>query len=211
MRLLKNLDNKCFFLSDVFPDDILNNILSDIANRDPIELSVRLSYHNSEKNIQKKKEELSESDLSALTSNINDDRIFQKHYFYSCNHTEDPIIKSYYLKALEMIYGHRKVLIESEASFKYGSGHFMDMHRDGSSDRLCTTVLYLNSMTDYCQGGEIVFYKDNLKNDVIEVYRPERGCLIVFDSLGHPGMQHSVNKINNWDRYVHRVYWKMVS
>jgi len=64
---------------------------------------------------------------------------------------------------------------------KYSAGDFYKKHVDafkGRSNRLFTTVLYLNTPT---QGGELVIYKPKSK-DVEIIIKPQAGTLVLFES-----------------------------
>lgn len=115
----------------------------------------------------------------------------------------------FYKNVLESIY-KRDVINHTSDFFMYGPGHYMDKHADGSDNRVCTTVLYLNEMTENDIGGETLFYELNDESKVIYEYKPVKGDLIIFDSslVDQTGLKHSVTKIQNWKRYAHRIYWK---
>jgi Rps23 Pro-64 3,4-dihydroxylase Tpa1-like proline 4-hydroxylase len=115
----------------------------------------------------------------------------------------------HYKTMLQSLY-HTELYASTSDFFMYGPGHYMDTHADGSDSRICTTVLYLNDMTENDIGGETLFYDLHDETKIIYKNKPQKGDVIVFDSslIDNIGLKHSVTKIQNWDRYAHRIYWK---
>ncbi|WP_028469670.1 2OG-Fe(II) oxygenase [Neptunomonas japonica] len=90
-------------------------------------------------------------------------------------------------------------LFDYEASFAhYPSGAFYKKHLDafkGQTNRVLTTVFYLNENWKKEQGGDLVIY--DTKNDLSLQVKPEAGTLVVFLSDEFP---HEVKPANK-DRY----------
>lgn len=90
-------------------------------------------------------------------------------------------------------------LFDYEASFAhYPSGAFYKKHLDafkGQTNRVLTTVFYLNENWQKEQGGDLVIY--NTKNDLPIHVNPEAGTLVIFLSDEFP---HEV-KTTYTDRY----------
>jgi Rps23 Pro-64 3,4-dihydroxylase Tpa1-like proline 4-hydroxylase len=109
------------------------------------------------------------------------------------------------------IYNIDDVEIENQSIIWYGPGYFMGIHSDSTppdNPRLCTAVLYCNDRRDDNIGGDVIFY-NNINKNIVHTYSPKRNQLVIFDSyINEYGIPHSVTKIENWDRYVYRIYFK---
>jgi hypothetical protein len=58
-------------------------------------------------------------------------------------------------------------------------------------------------------GGDVLFYDNEQSENIIHTYSAKRNQMVIFDShFNKPGIPHSVTKIENWNRYVYRVYFK---
>ena len=90
-------------------------------------------------------------------------------------------------------------LFDYEANFAYyPSGAFYKKHLDafkGKTNRILTTVFYLNEQWRDADGGDLIIY--NLENQVLLQVKPEAGTLVVFLSDEFP---HEVTKTLR-DRY----------
>lgn len=81
-------------------------------------------------------------------------------------------------------------LFDYEAHFaRYAPGAFYRRHRDafadGTTNRVLSTVLYLNPHWGPADGGELVLYGDD-EQTVLDVVSPAYGRLAVFLSEGFP-------------------------
>ncbi|SIS94963.1 2OG-Fe(II) oxygenase [Neptunomonas antarctica] len=90
-------------------------------------------------------------------------------------------------------------LFDYEANFAhYPPGAFYKKHLDafkGQTNRVLTTVFYLNENWDETDGGDLVVY--NLDNQIIRHIKPDAGTLVIFLSDEFP---HEVSKVFK-DRY----------
>lgn len=86
-------------------------------------------------------------------------------------------------------------LFDYESHFAYYPvGAFYKKHMDafrgkrqqGQSNRMLSTVLYLNDAWQPSDGGELLLYAENDENKVIETILPECGRLVIFLSEKFP-------------------------
>lgn len=121
------------------------------------------------------------------------------------------IINQKIAKYIESIYDENIIAKQSGILF-YKENHHMIKHRDGGpldNVRICTSVLYLNDKRENESGGDVICYDEN--ENIIHTYTPETGDLIIFDSFynkNEKALLHSVNTIQNWERFVYRTYWE---
>lgn len=215
MELYKNIDDKVFIIKNAIPKDLLNYLIdfteTNIQNKNAI---LRYNKKQTEKQSFIYMGDISDEDCLEFKN----EKLFtkgQSKYYEVHMHNEDrEMIDVYYQNILKTIFISNPIRNFKQHIwhlFKYEPGNFMGMHADGGNERLCTTVLYLNTMEDGFEGGEVIFY-ENFENNVekkeIYKYRPEAGDVVVFSSLEDEGMYHSVSPIKNWNRYAHRIYWQ---
>lgn len=88
-------------------------------------------------------------------------------------------------------------LFDYEAHFaKYSAGGFYKKHLDafhGLSNRVLSTVLYLNSVWKSEDGGELILFDEKNTDQEIEHVLPKKGRFLVFLS---ECFYHKVNKAN---------------
>lgn len=109
----------------------------------------------------------------------------------------------YYENLIKSLYSKEIFYPDVQDFFYYGNGTYMNRHSDFIDNRLCTSILYLNDQNEEDIGGELLFYNDDRK--VIYEYQPQKGDFVIMDNI-----EHSVNKIENWNRMTHRVYWNIL-
>ncbi|BBB31091.1 2OG-Fe(II) oxygenase [Neptunomonas japonica] len=117
--------------------------------------------------------------------------------------TQNPVESAYLIEmdALREAMNKRLFmgLFDYEASFAhYPSGAFYKKHLDafkGQTNRVLTTVFYLNENWQEEQGGNLVIY--NTKNNSTLQVKPEAGTLVIFLSDEFP---HEVKQATK-DRY----------
>jgi len=113
---------------------------------------------------------------------------------------ESKLLLPYYENLIKSLYPKKIFYPDVQDFFYYGNGTYMNRHSDFKDHRLCTTILYLNDQSIEDKGGELLFYDDN--RNVIFTYKPTKGDVVIMDDI-----EHSVNKIENWNRLTHRIYW----
>jgi SM-20-related protein len=87
----------------------------------------------------------------------------------------------------------------------YKQGAFYQKHYDafkGKSNRLLTTVFYLNNAHSDGDGGELIIYDDN--DNIIQEVEPKIGTMVIFLSEKFP---HEVLKTNK-NRYAIAGWFK---
>ena len=115
-------------------------------------------------------------------------------------HTIDALYLSA-MEALRLAINKRLFLglFDYESHFAhYPPNGFYKKHQDaftGQSNRILTTVLYLNNQWSENDGGELIIY--NLSGDQIMCVEPKAGCFVIFLSDEFP---HEVIKTKK-DRY----------
>lgn len=205
--IYKNINNEVYFFKDVFPkqliDDCLIYIDTSLKNN---RYDIRMDYQSPDHTMVHIRQDVKINNSEIVDIYQTEKfKVVQKYHEIPENYSLFKILHPYYEAALSSIYKNMPIGYTSNY-FRYEAGAFMNKHQDGSDNRICTTVLYLNTMLDEYSGGEILFYDE--EDNVIYTHRPSSGDLILFDSSTSNGMAHSVNRIKNWERYVHRTYWK---
>lgn len=112
---------------------------------------------------------------------------------------------------IKLEYNLNDVTVEHASFIHYSPGHFMTIHSDATphNPRLCTAVLYCNIENKNNVGGDVLFYDNEITQNIVYTYTPKRNQLVIFDShINKLGIPHSVTTIQNWNRYVYRVYFK---
>jgi len=219
VELVKNINNSVFILKNVFPKKLIENAIS-IMDSAIINgtFNIRMQYLDDfGKSVDIKKQYNQCDELILEKFNSNDDSVGTHRYceFQTPNELRNEM-SQYYKNALKFIYGEYKFMANESDLFKYLPGSFMKKHCDNDSGkRLCTTILYLNNMEDHFVGGEVLFYNTEALEDVVPIftYKPNVGDLIIMDSSiigGLTGTPHSVTMIENWNRYVNRIYWNNI-
>lgn len=221
MKLIHNIKNGIFIIQNVFSEELINEIIDELKlNIDNEDFKVRMSYTDEYDKSFDIKQYYKECDDNVLEifNKFDSTGVLQKYSECKTSNELDKKILPHYRKALKFIYNQYeefKFNHHGNDLFKYSPGNFMNKHTDNvSKRRLCTTVLYLNDMKDNFIGGEVIFYENELlDSEEIFRYRPNKGDLIIMDSsekTNYIGIAHSVNRIENWDRYVNRIYWNNI-
>lgn len=220
MNLIENIRNGIFIIEDVFSKELIDEAIFELkSNIEKKDFKIRMTYSDGDECMDIKKNYTEcNIDIIKIFDKIDNESIIQKYLECQTSNELNKKMISDYRKALKFIYNQYdefKFNHNGNDLFKYSAGNFMNKHTDNvSKRRLCTTVLYLNDMEDDFVGGEVIFYEsETLESEEIFKYRPKKGDLIIMDSsekTNHTGIAHSVNKIENWDRYVNRVYWNNI-
>jgi Rps23 Pro-64 3,4-dihydroxylase Tpa1-like proline 4-hydroxylase len=216
MELFKNIDNKVFIIKNAIPTSLLNYLIErveeGIRNKNAI---LRYNKREQDKQLFISMGDLSEEEFLDFKNENLFSKGQSKYYEVSMRIDDKELIDTYYQDILKDIFiSNPNTYFHQNISdlFKYEPGNFMGLHADGGAgERLCTSVLYLNTMEEGFEGGEVIFYEGYKHRETpIETYRykPEAGDFIIFASLDNEGIYHSVTSIKNWNRYAHRVYWK---
>lgn len=216
MELFKNIDNKVFIIKNAIPTSLLNYLIErveeGIRNRKAI---LRYNKKEEDKQLFISMDDLSLKEILDFKNKNLFSKGQSKYYEVSMRVDDKELIDEYYQDILKDIFiSNPNTNFHQNISdlFKYEPGNFMGLHADGGAgERLCTSVLYLNTMEEGFEGGEVIFYEGYKHGEPeIETYRykPEAGDFIIFASLDNEGIYHSVSSIKNWKRYAHRVYWK---
>lgn len=225
MELIHNIKDGVFIIKNVFPEELIDYCLNEMQNAiDNKNFRIRMGYViNGEEyvNINEYYTDCN-TDIIERFENESIQNYTHKLIEHSIKKQDAKLLETllpYYKKALKLIYNEydeSQFSYDESDLFKYCPGNFMKKHVDNVQNlRLCTTVLYLNNMEDTFKGGEVLFYNSDANHDVTPIfeYRPNRGDLIIMDSserTQYKGIAHSVNRIENWDRYVNRVYWNKI-
>lgn len=219
MKLFKNIDNRVFIIKNEVPMNLLNYLI-DLTEKNIKIGNAILRYNKKEEYDQEisyikdisDKEYIEFKNKNLFTVGLS------KYYQIGMMPDDKELMDGYYQNILKFIYktdSDLKFKSNDCDLFKYEPGNFMRTHADGGANgqRLCTSVLYLNTMEDVFEGGEVILYesceKGVGKNEIYK-YRPEAGDVIIFSSLEDEGMYHSVSPIKNWNRYASRIYWGYV-
>jgi hypothetical protein len=189
MKSVFNIENKFFIFKNVISKEFANLIIDFTKNK--IVEDIKINYTD---------------DVKEFTNCIEID-VAPKHDFRN-------IINTNILEYIKSIYKNDIDEIKSKQSgiIFYKENHYMTIHRDGGvmdNPRICTSVLNLNNKTENGIGGDVICYDEN--ENIIHTYTPETGDLIIFDSFYNKhekSLLHSVNAIQNWERFVYRTYWE---
>ena len=223
MELFLNINNGIFIIKNAFPKELIEEMLNEIkSNIDKKDFKIRMSYSiNDEKSVEIRSDYKDcNNEIFEIFNNINSTNVSSKYIEKKISNELDNKLLPFYRHALKFIYNqYEEFQFRHNQSdlFKYFPGSLMGKHTDSQfKTRLCTTLLYLNNMEDSFKGGEVLFYETDLYTDTTPIYKytPSAGDLIIMDSsekTNHKGIPHSVNKIENWDRYVNRTYWHNIN
>jgi Rps23 Pro-64 3,4-dihydroxylase Tpa1-like proline 4-hydroxylase len=220
MKLHEDVNKQFFIYDNVIDESLFDNILNEIDNQlsagnQLLRFNVVDKKTNAEFKIHSKTyNECSELETEMFNLNYDnntDYELMRRDCDISLseflveqiiNHI-DPIIKD--------VYNVSELEVEYQSVIQYGPGYLMKIHSDSSptNSRLCTAVLYCNDMKDGDIGGDVLFYDNEQSKNIIHTYSAKRNQMVIFDShFNKPGIPHSVTKIENWNRYVYRVYFK---
>jgi Rps23 Pro-64 3,4-dihydroxylase Tpa1-like proline 4-hydroxylase len=220
IKIYEDIHKRFFIYDNVIDNHIYNSIFNEIHTEKHNETqNVRFSIENI-----KTGERISINQKLYKDLSVVDKKLFDKNYDnndeYVLLRRDSDIILSYELREsintkisdiINDIYKTNTPNIEYSSIIEYGPGYLMRIHSDSTphNPRLCTAVLYCNDMIDGDVGGDVLFYDNEDNQQIIYTYKPKKNQLIVFDSeFNKVGIPHSVTKIENWNRYVYRVYYK---
>jgi hypothetical protein len=220
MKLYEDVNKRFFIYDNVIDESLFDSILSEIDDElikgnQSIRFNTRHIKTDTEFKIHSKAyKECNELEIEMFNLNYDnntDYELVRRDCDISLPHRLvqqiinqiDPIIKD--------VYNVNELEVEYESVIQYGPGYLMKIHSDSSptNSRLCTAVLYCNDMKDGDIGGDVLFYDNEQSKNIIHTYSAKRNQMVIFDShFNKPGIPHSVTKIENWNRYVYRVYFK---
>ena len=220
MKLHEDINKQFFIYDNVIDEFLFDNIFAEINNQlsagnQLVGFRVIDKKTNEEFKIHSKTyNECSELETEMFNLNYDNNTDYKlmkrdcdislsHHLFKKIINHIDPIIKD--------VYNVSELEVEYQSVIQYGPGYLMKMHSDSRLDnpRLCTAVLYCNDMKDGDIGGDVLFYDNGQAKNIVYTYQPKRNQMVIFDShFNKPGIPHSVTKIENWNRYVYRVYFK---
>jgi Rps23 Pro-64 3,4-dihydroxylase Tpa1-like proline 4-hydroxylase len=215
MELYKNIDNKFFIIRNAVPKNLLNYLIN-LTERGIEEENAILRYNKKAEYTQETSyiRDISKEDYTQFKNQNLFTSGYSKYYQIDLKIEDKELINTHHQNALKLVYNTTPIcnFKSNECHlFKYESGNFMGIHADGGAgERLCTSVLYLNTMEDSFDGGEVILYDEYGKGKIEEEiyrYRPEAGDIVIFSSLEDEGIYHSVSHLKNWNRYAYRVYW----
>lgn len=217
-------NNKQFFIYDNVIDDesLFDNIFLEINNNLKIgNQAVKFDVLNTETNDRFKINNKTYNKLNKLETkmfNLN----YDNHLKYKLERKDSNIDISQSISKqiiihiepiIKDLYNLNKLEIEHQCIIQYGPGCVMPIHTDQNTpgnERLCTAVLYCNDVPDNGSGGNVLFYDNELDKNIIYTYNPKRNQMVIFDScFNEQGIPHSVTKIENWNRSVYRIYFKL--
>lgn len=221
MKLYEDISKQFFIYDNVIDTTLFDELFTEIDSE--IELgnqSIRFAVEDTNTNTQfkiyqKKYYEFTEIEKEMFQKNYDTDDTY-KLLRRDCDIDIPHLLQQKILKninqIIQNIYGLTQIEIEHSSIIHYGPGFLMGIHQDSTphNPRLCTAVLYCNDMEDGNIGGDVIFYDNETDKNIIKTYKPKKNQLIVFDSYFNEwGIPHSVTKIENWNRYVYRIYFKL--
>ena len=223
MKLHEDI-NKQFFIYDNVIDDesLFDNIFLEINNNLKIgNQAVKFDVLNTETNDRFKINNKTYNKLNKLETkmfNLNYDnhskyKLLRKDSNIDISQSISKKIIIHIEPIIKDLYNLNKLEIEHQCIIQYGPGCVMPIHTDQNTpdnERLCTVVLYCNDITNNNIGGNVLFYDNELDKNIIYTYNPKRNQMVIFDSyFNEQGIPHSVTKIENWNRSVYRIYFKL--
>lgn len=221
MKLYEDISNKFFIYDNVIEEHLFDELFTEIYSEIKLgNQSIRFAVENNNTNTQfkiyqKKYYELTELEKEMFHKNYDNDTTYQllrRDSDIGISYSLQQKILKNINQIIENIYELDESEIEYSSIIQYGPGYLMGIHQDSTphNPRLCTAVLYCNDMEIGNVGGDVIFYDNEIDKNVVYNYTPKRNQLIVFDShFNEWGIPHSVTKIENWNRYVYRIYYKL--
>lgn len=203
-------NDRVFFVKNAISNDEINHLLEiSKSNFEEENFIIRGYYNNGKPFMNGFYKNMSDKDKFIFSEN--EKKFFEINYeiFYEKSDIIDGIHNKIFSIISEIL---EKYMNENIFEYKpisnillYKDGHHMTKHTDNMTDRICTSVLYLNENLNEDSGGQVVFYNDI--GEAIKIHTPNKNELIIFNGFLKP-IIHSVNKIHNWDRKVFRTYWE---
>jgi len=222
MELYKFLGNTTFFYKNIFEDEeFLEKVIKEcdrLISENNFFARLGIKLKNNLKNVSINKNYKEYTDVEKFIFE-NSDKISTENFQITRKDIDVNLSYDTTLtlnnKILEIVkYNYptiaEKIQVEYSSIIKYESGYSMNKHADGNENRICTAVFYLNSK-ETNKGGDLIFY-DSDTDDSKEFlrYSPQKNDCILFDSFYNQyTLQHSVDEIKNWQRYVYRIYFKL--
>jgi Rps23 Pro-64 3,4-dihydroxylase Tpa1-like proline 4-hydroxylase len=220
MKLYEDVNKQFFIYDNVIDESLFDSILSEIDNElikghQSIKFNTKHIKTDTEFKIYNKVyKECNELEIEMFNLNYDNNTDYEllkrdcdislsEFLVEQIINQINPIIKD--------VYNVSELEVEYQSVIQYGPGYLMKIHSDSSptNSRLCTAVLYCNDMKDGDIGGDVLFYDNEQSKNIIHTYSAKRNQMVIFDShFNKPGIPHSVTKIENWNRYVYRVYFK---
>jgi Rps23 Pro-64 3,4-dihydroxylase Tpa1-like proline 4-hydroxylase len=221
MKLYEDVNKQFFIYDNVIDESLFDSILSEIDNElikgnqsirfntKHIKTDTEFKIHNK---MYKECNELEIEMFNLNYDNNTDYKLLKRDCDVNLSMPMKERITNKIIPIIKDLYNTNELEIEYESIIQYGPGYLMEPHVDASPNhpRLCTAVLYCNDMKDGDVGGKVLFYDNETKDkNIVYTYQPKRNQMVIFDShFNKPGIPHSVTKIENWNRYVYRVYFK---
>lgn len=221
MKIFEDINKQFFIYDNVIDETLFTEIFSNINNELAIgNQSVRFSVINHNTNTefkiyQKQYNKFNELELKMFHTNfdnLSNFELLRRDCDINLNYSLYTKITENVNQIIKNIYNLEHVEIEYASVIQYGPGYLMRIHQDSTphNPRLCTAVLYCNDMTTGDVGGDVIFYDNTINQNIVHTYSPKRNQLVIFDSYFNEwGIPHSVTKIENWNRYVYRIYYKL--
>jgi Rps23 Pro-64 3,4-dihydroxylase Tpa1-like proline 4-hydroxylase len=220
MKLYEDVNKRFFIYDNVIDESLFDSILSEIDNElikgnqsirfntKHIKTDTEFKIHNK---MYKECNELEIEMFNLNYDNNTDYKLLKRDCDVSLSEFLVEQIINQIGPIIKDVYNVSELEIEYQSVIQYGPGYLMKIHSDSSpnNSRLCTAVLYCNDMKDGDIGGDVLFYDNERAKNIVHTYSAKRNQMVIFDShFNKPGIPHSVTKIENWNRYVYRVYFK---
>lgn len=221
MKIYEDISKQFFIYDNIVSEPIFDDIFIQINKQLKLgNKSVRFAVLDKKSNkefriSQKTYNEFSEHEIEMFNKNYDDTTSYQllrRDCDINLSDNLDTILIENINNIVKYIYNLKNVEIEYASIIEYEPGYLMRIHSDATPNnpRLCTAVLYCNDMKDGDVGGNVLFYDNDVDQNIIHTYTPKRNQLVIFDSyFNEHGIPHSVTKIENWNRYVYRIYYKL--
>ena len=215
-----NIGNTTFFYKNIFKDEtFLEDVIKEcqysiLDEKFFARFGVESTFNKQRININKSYSQYTELEKYIFKNSKNLKNSFitiRKDVEILISETTRKILDEKITNIVNVLYPEKAGDIKIEYSSIIGDndGYMMNKHTDSGNNRLCTAVFYLNSKENN-SGGDVIFYEGYDKN-AKEMFRysPQKNDLIIFDSFRNEStLEHSVDEIKNWDRYVYRIYFK---
>jgi Rps23 Pro-64 3,4-dihydroxylase Tpa1-like proline 4-hydroxylase len=219
-ELVTNINSKVYIYDDVISDDMFNSLYDNIEHcidlgNQVVRFSIRdKNTHEIISINQKLYKELTKKEKTQFNTDYSNDSTYEllrRDCDLQFSYLDSININSMITNVVSELYNIKSPKIQYSSGIQYGPGYLMEIHSDEgpANQRLCTAVLYCNDKKDGDIGGDVLFYDNEIDANVIYTYTPKKNQLIIFDSYHNEiGIQHSVTQIENWNRYVYRIYYK---
>jgi hypothetical protein len=222
MKLYEDVNKQFFIYDNVIDESLFDSILSEIDNElikgnqsirfntKHIKTDTEFKIHNK---MYKECNELEIEMFNLNYDNNTDYKLLKRDCDVMLSQPMNERIINQIIPIIKDLYNTNELEIDYQSIIQYGPGYLMEPHSDSNPNhpRLCTAVLYCNDMKDGDIGGDVLFYDNETKDkNIVYTYSPKQNQLIIFDSyINEVGIPHSVTKIENWNRYVYRIYFKV--